>query len=106
MATTSQRINMEYNNMHMTNVTNVLNKDKPRLSAEESLPDPTSGSARQQGWWLELDCLAEDMEGLEAFLEAFTSAAVEGQGKNASNAPQNGPSGSGRNPQPYRPPRP
>ena len=89
-------------------MTNVLtNNDKPRLSAEESLPEPTSGSVRQQGWRLDQDRLAEDdMEGVEAFLEAFTSAAVEGQGQNATNAPQNGPSGSGRNPQPYRPPRP
>ena len=93
--------------MHTTNVTHVLNKDKLRLSAEESLPEPTSGSARQQCWRLELDRLADDdMEGLEAFLEAFTSAAVEGQGQNAPNAPQNGPSGSRRNPQHYRPPRP
>ena len=76
-----------------TNVTNVLtNNDKPRLSAEESLPEPTSGSVRQQGWRLDQDRLAEDdMEGVEAFLEAFTSAAVESQGQNATSAPQNGP---------------
>ena len=82
---------IECTNPSPTNVPLTRHEDidiRHRLSAEEPLPDPTSGSVQQQKWRAELDRIAEDdLEGLEAFLEAFIRFATEGQGANTPNAP-------------------
>ena len=105
------------NNQCITGTTNVANvtivttdENRPKLSAEESLPDPSSGSVQQRHWRVMLDQIAEDdLEGLEVFLETFVGFASTSQGETASNVPQNGPHrsrnipGRQRHPRPSRP---
>ena len=105
------------NNQCITGTTNVTNvtivttdENRPKLSAEESLPDPSSGSVQQRHWRVMLDQIAEDdLEGLEVILETFVGFASTSQGETASNVPQNGPHrsrnipGRQRHPRPSRP---